>query len=34
MLSIRIVTAGAVLAFAVSTAAAQDSDTIPGRGRC
>lgn len=27
MLSIRIVTAGAVLAFAVSTAAAQDSDT-------
>ena len=30
MLSIRIVTAGAVLAFAVSTAAAQDSDT-PGQ---
>src|SRR5713226_9576428 len=29
MLSIRIVTAGAVLAFAVSAAAAQDSDT-PG----
>ena len=28
MLSIRIVTAGAVLAFAVSTAAAQDSDTL------
>src|ERR1700722_245129 len=27
MLSIRIVTAGAVLAFAVSAAAAQDSDT-------
>lgn len=31
MLSIRIVTAGAVLAFAVSTAAAQDSDTTPGQ---
>jgi hypothetical protein len=31
MLSIRIVTAGAVLAFAVSAAAAQDSDTTPGR---
>ena len=30
MLSIRIVTAGAVLAFAVGTAAAQDSDT-PGQ---
>ena len=30
MLSIRIVTAGAVLAFAVSAAAAQDSDT-PGQ---
>src|SRR5580704_6060359 len=30
MLSIRIVTAGAVLAFAVSTAVAQDSDT-PGQ---
>ena len=30
MLSIRIVTAGAVLAFAVSTAAAQDSET-PGQ---
>ncbi len=28
MLSIRIVTAGAVLAFAISTAAAQDSDTL------
>src|SRR5580693_9655549 len=31
MLSIRIVTAGAVLAFAVSAAAAQDSDTTPGQ---
>jgi hypothetical protein len=31
MLSIRIVTAGAVLAFAVSAAAAQDSDTRPGQ---
>ena len=31
MLSIRIVTAGAVLAFAVSAAAAQDSDTAPGQ---
>jgi hypothetical protein len=31
MLSIRIVMAGAVLAFAVSAAAAQDSDTTPGQ---
>jgi hypothetical protein len=31
MLSIRIVTAGAVLVFAVSAAAAQDSDTTPGQ---
>jgi hypothetical protein len=31
MLSIRIVTAGAVLVFAVSTAAAQDNDTTPGQ---
>jgi len=31
MLSIRIVTAAAVLAFAVSAAAAQDSDTTPGQ---
>jgi hypothetical protein len=31
MLSIRIITAGAVLAFAVSAAAAQDSDTTPGQ---
>ena len=34
MLSIRIVTAGAVLAFAVSAAAAQDSDTPGNRVRC
>jgi hypothetical protein len=31
MLSIRIVTAGAVLVFAVSAAAAQDGDTTPGQ---
>src|SRR5580692_7516314 len=31
MLSIRIVTAGALLALAVSAAAAQDSDTPPGQ---
>jgi hypothetical protein len=31
MLSIRIVTAGAILAFAVSATAAQDSDTTPGQ---